>query len=189
MGQARNKKVYYCVLSLAGVALGVDKLFFGASNPGEAAAASDYAIAPGEWTNEAKEAAPVSFDMPARASDRLELLEAAPSQSVDAFRIEKEWLKPVPKPAGVAESGEPAENSIEAFKKKAKLTGLSGSGESGQAMINGKRVVVGESFEGFKLVTIDPRSREAVFRDVNGNETTIGLAVGTSGNDASKRPR
>lgn len=188
MGQARNKKAYYAVLVLAGLAWGADKAFFGATNPDQAAAASEYTIGAGEWTNESKEQAPLSIEMLSGASDRLEILEAAPDEAIDAFRAPKDWLRPVAK---ASETGtvEPATDVAAIFKKNAKLTGLSGSGDAVQAMVNGKMTAIGDSIDGFTLVSVDLRAREAVFHDIGGKTVTLNLAVGTSGNDGSKRDR
>lgn len=185
MGHSRNRKVYVGVLVLAGAALAGDKLLVGATSPESASAASAYAIDPEQWTAEAAKPAEVPMELALGAADRMELLVSVPEGSADAFTQRREWLEPVAK--APASSGVPAEDPGAGFVTRAKLTGLSGSGDSMLAMVNGKRIAVGEAVEGFVLVSVDLRTREAAFRNAQGVERTLRVAGVTSGNAVVKR--
>lgn len=186
MGHSRNRKPYVGVLVLAGAALAGDKLLVGASNPESATASSDYAIEPAQWTAESPKPSEVPMELTPGAAERMELLHPVPGEATDAFAQPRAWLEP-PASATAASAKVPTEDPGAGFTSRARLTGLSGSGDTLLAIVNGKRVAVGEAVDGFSLISVDLRTREAVFRNADGVERTLRVAGATSGNSASKR--
>jgi|GEM_PF-5608265 len=186
MGHNRGRKAYVGVLALAGAALAGDKLLFGVTGPDSAIASSDYAIDPAQWTEDAREPSDSAEPLLSGAAERMELLGRAHGECVDAFAQPKSWLEQAvktPASPGTPDVTDPGEG----FEKRAKLTGLSVSGDTLLAIVNGKRIAVGEPVEGFVLTSVDLRLREAVFRSADGHERTLRVAGATSGNRVTKR--
>ena len=160
MKWTKERKIYGGLLALGVLALVVDRLSGG---PKEAAAQEDAAalVAP----NVAGKSAPPKTSrtadtaMLARADLGLaERLRAATNGQpvsdksvVDVFRPSRKW-------AGDAGGGGAAHPMSEAerFKAAHRLTAVMMSGRSSRAIVDGTPLRLGESLDGFKLLSVDP---------------------------------
>lgn len=153
---------------MALVALGTDRMFFGAAASGpETASASPITAA-----LQNKSAATTDIDAPLEKDDptaatslaqRLtQLARHQPGQLKghrDAFRPSNEWV-------GVDGSGSDLPTDANRFRKTHKLMALMPKNRRPFAMVDGQTVFVGQKLDGFTLVAV--RSQSAVFESIGG---------------------
>lgn len=153
MKVTKSQQVYFGLLAVGLIALGVDR--FVLTPP--AAQASDDAqsllMKPADSAAAAGNATPAPTAVsiqPNPIADKLKQLSAsvpAPKGEMrDAFTPGNSWTGG---PAGLATG---AEN----FSLNHHLTGVLVSGRSGLAMVDGKDVLVGQTLDGFKLISVKP---------------------------------
>jgi hypothetical protein len=83
-----------------------------------------------------------------------------------------EVVDPTKPPPSVLEYLPNAEAQVE---KPWELTALQHNGKSGFAVVNGQMVQVGESYSGFKLISV--KNQQAVFVSSKGEKKVIGLGL------------
>jgi hypothetical protein len=159
MKWTKERKIYGGLLALGVVALVIDRLSGG---PKEAAAQEDAAalVAPNVAGKSApsKNARTADAAMLARADLGLaERLRAATNghlvsdkSVVDVFRASAKWAGD----SGVGTSH--VMTDAERFKAAHRLTAVMMSGHSSRAIVDGTPLRLGESLDGFKLLSVDP---------------------------------
>ena len=162
MKWTKERKIYGGLLALGVVALVVDRLSGG---PKEAAAQQEDAaalVAP----NVAGKSAPSKT---ARISDAgavlaranislAERLRAATSGQLVSDKSVVDVFRPSPKWAGAAAGGGDAHvlSDAERFKLAHRLTAIMMSGRGSRAIVDGTPLRLGESLDGFRLLSVDP---------------------------------
>jgi hypothetical protein len=156
MKVTKSQKVYFGVLAVGLLALGVDRFVL---TPPTAAASDDaqsLLVKPGDASTGAADAIPAipaSFTIQANPiSDKLKQLNdsvpASKGELRDAFTPGTAWTGATPAASATA--------AVVNFPDTHHLTGVLVSGRTGQAMVDGKDVLVGQTLDGFKLIAVKP---------------------------------
>lgn len=162
----KQQKILGCVLVIGAIALCSDRLFFLKSGPAAtesaAASASEYAVAPAAASAAPTKTTPITASTPVASVQNITLSQrlrnAAAAQTnrplKDAFAFSSAWGN-----GSDADNAAPASASAgEVFKQSHRLTGVLSSNGRAVAMVDGKLVPVGQSVDGYRLVSISHRS-------------------------------
>jgi hypothetical protein len=161
MKLGKKQTAYGVVLGLAAAGFVVDRLFFTPATA-EAAVPKTTLAAPAV---EVPSAAPAQAAAPSIPAGWLaERLRAATSDSNnqlrDVFAVPASW-RPAPK-AAPAEIAPKAKLFGEQFCSEHHLEAVVIDGKKGRAVVDGQLVSVGNSIDGFQLVTLTPQSAQFV---------------------------
>lgn len=153
MRVTQSQKVYFGLLAVGLIALGVDRFVL---TPPAAAASDDtqsLLVKPADSSAGTVPlvASPVSIQSNPIANKLKQLNDSIPAprgEMRDAFTPGAAW-------AG-ATGGAFGNGALANFSDTHHLTGVLVSGRAGQAMVDGKDVLVGQTLDGFKLIAVKP---------------------------------
>ena len=168
MTLTKKQKWYLGVLAIALAVLAVDNLT-GGEGPAESRAASAAPLQPikapvavqpsqDKTTSPTTQPRVAMADQLDRMTSGLEL-----AATVDAFAIPQSWLA-----AEQAKVDAQSENAPPTFAERHVLTAVV-TGARGMAIVNGKSVRIGQTIEGYRLLSVDTRTA----RFANDRETVV----------------
>jgi hypothetical protein len=176
MKVTEQQKILAAVLVLGAVALVLDRFVFPVAGAAPAAmtdAASEYAVTgaspmpqtPARTTPPSAQSADATIVAPTLAQ-RLNRAAAGLRDHVDrdAFALPGRWIT---QPAAA-----PTEHPADAFRQGHRLTGVLESGSHGYVMVDGQIVGLGQTIDGFRLISIS--HRRAIFEG-NGEQVTLSM--------------
>ena len=166
MTLTKERKIYLALACIAGLGLITDQLFFGASSgpqPASAATSVLNAVVPTSidtMTPELPLDISESLDKPtlARTLDRVaENRKPTANEIRDPFQPPSSWQS---KPAS-EEQSQFASHDANSFREQHQLLAVVPNRRQPCAMVNGKLLFLGQSLDGFKLITV--ANRRAMF--------------------------
>lgn len=164
MALNKERKVLLGLLGSAGVILVADQVLLG---PPQGASASQTTPAvqpppaPAAENNDAGDSPSAALPLSRESSELVETWNARLSEATTEGLLEADLADPF----AAVEQYEPEPTGLMAplaFQQQHKLSSVMTGGDIGVAMINGKPVRIGQTIEGYRLISVDDRS--AVFR-------------------------
>ncbi len=168
MSRSRERNALIAVLAIAGLGLLVDRVVIGSDMTGPAESSAgvldDFAADPASLLivpDKAGNAVPPGADHAGSLASRLRQITGGATTgdgSVvrDAFAPGPGWV-----PVGIEpEAGGVAAMAAEAFKRDHKLEAVLVTGDQRYAVVNGQTIYVGQTLQGYRLVSVRERSAE-----------------------------
>lgn len=157
MKLSRERKVYFAALVLGLCALGIDRITrgggTGAETEGEAAVIKPAVHSPAPPTSRPIVASTHTSGSPggtlARRLQDARRPDSARGTPPDLFQVSAKWA------GTVAHAAPPAAPDAVRFRATYHLTGVLISPQGNRAIVNGRSVRVGETLEGFRLMSVD----------------------------------
>jgi len=164
MKLTRSQKMYSSVLGLCLAAFALDQTLLG---PDEAGATetpmpvhpAPVVSPPGVGGNdEVRDFVIPEFTLASRLEEMAAEYELDPLQVEDAFRPSTSWLpeRPVEEPVSTDDWESAAEAAR--FIERHRLSAVMANGRAGYAIVDGKRLRIGQQLDGYTLVEVGPRS-------------------------------
>lgn len=178
MRHSKQFKVYVTVLAVGALALGVDQFVLSSGGPASASGQTSLLIEHDASPQDAsartagEEQGPGSLSRPTilTVSHRLHAMAASlppgSDRTTDAFSPHEKWRRIAEVAVTVAKPPEPP-------KAELKLSSVLAGKRQTLAVINGKPVRIGQSIEGFTLISVGPRT--AVLRSSAGYQQKLEL--------------
>lgn len=168
MKRSRERNILIAVLGVAGLGLLIDRVVIGSdvTSPAESSAGvvDDIADDPASLlivSDAPQDAAPASANATESLANRLRRV-AGQAELNDGAAVRDAFI-PAPSWTPVdfePESGSEAALAIESFKRDNKLEAVLVTGDQRCAVVNGQTVYVGQTLQGYRLVSVQERSAE-----------------------------
>jgi hypothetical protein len=153
-----RQKAFVGLFVLAVGALGADRLFLAEPAPASASPPpAPLAIPAVASPAPAKAILALEIDRPPESlPQRLRRLQppdqAGAERLRDVFSLSASWIKPEVEPVA------PRIDPVEQFRRSHRVTATLLNGQRSQAMVNGRFITLGQSVDGFRLVSVTSRS-------------------------------